>query len=281
MMPAHVMRLRRTWNPSMLPVAPKIWLDHTTSVTDVSGNASQWNDKSANAWHFSQGTAGSRPLIVASGLNGLRTIRFDGVDDFLACSLTGAQDLMRNTPAGWSFAVVKKLAADVTDLERVVFYVSTNGVTVRFGHSYGNNSAGGANKPAHSARRLDTDSFSRTAAPSVATVGAFHLMLNTQDWSTGAGTQWVDGAVAATNPTQTSSGLTSNTASSLPLGLGATANGSGGAAQWLDAEIAMFLAGAGSLPSAADIDRIFGYAAHTYGLQSVLPAGHAYKVVRP
>lgn len=279
MMPAHVMRLRRTWNPSMLPVAPKIWLDHTTSVTDVSGNASQWNDKSANAWHFSQATSTQRPLIVASGLNSLRTLRFDGTDDILTTAVAGSLDLFRNTGAGWTFAVAKKLATDVTDMERSIFYASTNGITARFAHSISSSAVGGANKPATSARRLDADAFARLVAPSVPTVNAFHLLLNTQEWSTGAAAQWVDGASVATNPTLTSAGVTSNTASGLNLGLGAAANGAG--AQFADMEIAMFLAGAGSLPSAADIDRIFGYAAHTYGLQSLLPAGHPYKVVRP
>jgi hypothetical protein len=279
MMPAQAMRLRKLWNPSMLTTPVKIWLDHTTSVTDVSGNASQWNDKSGNSWHFSQATSTQRPLIVASGLNSLRTLRFDGTDDILACGVAGSLDLFRNTGAGWSFAVAKKMTTDGVDTERSIFFVSTNGVSARFSHSIANAGAGGANKPATAARRLDADAFARLSGPSVPTVGSFHMFMNTQNWSTGAGTLYVDGTSVASSPTLTSAGLTSNTASGLNLGIGAAANGAG--AQFADMEIAMFLSGSGALPAADEIDRIFGYAAWTYGIAGNLPAGHPYKVVRP
>lgn len=280
MMPFSAMRLRRKWDPSMLKVPSSIWLDHTTSVTDVSGNASQWNDKSGNSWHFSQATAGQRPLIVASGLAGFRTIRFDGTDDFMQSAVAGAQDIMRNTGAGWSIAVAKKLATDGADTERSIWFISTAVGNVRFSHAIGNASAGGANKPATAARRLDADGFARLSSPSVPTVGAFHIFLNLQNWSTGQGEQWVDGTQVAVNATLTSAGLTSNTASNFALGLGAAANGAGGV-QFADMEVASTLVGKGTLPTSDEIARLFGWAAHTYGLTSVLPAGHPYKVVAP
>jgi hypothetical protein len=71
------------WNPSMIQTA--LWLDaaDASTVTTVSGAVSQWNDKSGNARHVSQATAGSRPTYSASGLNSKPTIDFDGTNDFL------------------------------------------------------------------------------------------------------------------------------------------------------------------------------------------------------
>ena len=61
------------------------WYDssHTASFTFSSGNiVQQWNDRSSHARNISQATAGSRPTRSGSQ-NGLSTVVFDGVDDYL------------------------------------------------------------------------------------------------------------------------------------------------------------------------------------------------------
>ncbi|KKK52776.1 hypothetical protein LCGC14_3101520 [marine sediment metagenome] len=57
-----------------------LWLDSTDTATiTLNGpNVSQWDDKSPKGFDFAEGTAGNQPLFIASGINGLGTVSFDG-----------------------------------------------------------------------------------------------------------------------------------------------------------------------------------------------------------
>ncbi len=80
-----------------------LWLDadDASSFTYSSGVVvSQWNDKSGNSRHFTQGTVGSQPSRSGTQ-NGRSTVVFDGTDDFL-----GRTSFMSGTVATM-FAVVK------------------------------------------------------------------------------------------------------------------------------------------------------------------------------
>jgi hypothetical protein len=70
------------WDPASITTA--LWLDaaDASTVTTVSGAVSQWNDKSGNARHATQATAGRRPAYTSSGLNGKNVLTF--ADDFLS-----------------------------------------------------------------------------------------------------------------------------------------------------------------------------------------------------
>lgn len=64
-----------------------LWLDASDAATfTLSGSeVTQWNDKSGNSRHASQGTSANRPLRNGT-LNGLSTVVFDGSNDFLTIS---------------------------------------------------------------------------------------------------------------------------------------------------------------------------------------------------
>ena len=61
---------RRLWTPHVL--RPSVWFDAAdlSTLTLVSGDASEWRDKSGNGRHVSQATAANRPTYAVSGLNG-------------------------------------------------------------------------------------------------------------------------------------------------------------------------------------------------------------------
>jgi hypothetical protein len=73
-----------SWTPSAL--SPTAWYDASQSsdFTLISGTVSQWNDRSGNARHLTQGTAGSRPAYASATLNSLNLVTFDGTNDFLS-----------------------------------------------------------------------------------------------------------------------------------------------------------------------------------------------------
>ena len=65
---------RRLWRPDVL--RPSVWFDAAdlSTLTLVSGNASEWRDKSGNERHVSQAITANRPTYAALGLNGRPTL---------------------------------------------------------------------------------------------------------------------------------------------------------------------------------------------------------------
>jgi hypothetical protein len=63
----------------------RLWLKADTDVTiDGTQHVSQWLDQSTNGCHAAQLTALNQPLLVQNALNGRRTIRFDGINNYLS-----------------------------------------------------------------------------------------------------------------------------------------------------------------------------------------------------
>lgn len=272
-----VMRRSGLWAPKFLALPPKILLDDASAVTDAgAGACSQWNDRSGNAFNFTQSTGGNRPLIVPGGLNGLRTIRFDGTTDSMASAVSGAKDIFKNVATGWFFSVYKKTALDGAGTDRMIFNATrgTDGGTrfaVYASHIAVNNG------PRLLVRRLDADSSGSLAA-STAPGTAWTMLLATMDWANGVGTIYINGAQDSQNLALTTSGSTSNTSSNLAPVLGAQSP----SALYADVEIAAAIVGGGaSLPTAGEIDKLFGWAAHHCGLTSNLGSGHPYKFYPP
>ena len=86
-----------------------LWLDASVAgdFTYSSGSVvSQWNDKSGNARHASQGNTSFQPGRTGT-INSLATVVFDGTNDFLSCALPTAVV----TSGPWTaFAVVRPLS---------------------------------------------------------------------------------------------------------------------------------------------------------------------------
>lgn len=68
---------------SPLKFRPALWLDaaDTATITKTGSAVSQWNDKSGNGFHATQGTSTNQPKSDISRLNGLNAITFS-TDDF-------------------------------------------------------------------------------------------------------------------------------------------------------------------------------------------------------
>lgn len=63
------------WSPTMIG-GLKVRL-RADAVTEVSGRVSSWTDLTGNGYHFTQGTAGNRPIVVTNATNGRPAVRFD------------------------------------------------------------------------------------------------------------------------------------------------------------------------------------------------------------
>lgn len=267
------------WTPANLANATKFWYDELSSVTNVSGAASQWNDRSANAIHVAQGTAGSRPAINASNaeVNNVRTLTFDGTNDYMFNNSATAKALYKNIATGWMMSVHKKAASARTS--SLAIYVPVPAGATRIGIAVSNGSA--QEQLSCSGRRDDANSTAGVSAGAteygdqwVMVIGLLNYAARTADihingshiaqatglWSAGAATSNTD---AATN--------------ALTLGTNNIASGS-----WADMVMAAALGSSGaSLPSATEIDKLFGWAAWKYAFQTKLPLAHTYRSKPP
>jgi hypothetical protein len=67
-----------------------VWYDASdvASITHVAGAVSQWNDKSGNDDHLTQGTAANKPTYSATGLGGAQPSISFATNDFLASTVS-------------------------------------------------------------------------------------------------------------------------------------------------------------------------------------------------
>jgi hypothetical protein len=134
---------------SPLSLSPALWLSDTGSDVSI------WSDISGNNRHATQATAGSRPAIITSALNGRQVRRFDGVDDLL--SLTTGLGMLQNVPGATVIAVYKYITNSVNN--KGVF-VAANGIGSTTSRTFFG-SGFGTTKLACGGRRLDADVFGR------------------------------------------------------------------------------------------------------------------------
>jgi hypothetical protein len=261
------------WYLNNLADPPDGWYNEASSVTG-STTANVWSDISGNGYNLLATFITEEPAINPAGLDGKRTIQFDGVDDYMRMS---GPDF-RNTGAGWAVAVVRKLAVDGSPTVRTLyFYVQGGVVATRIALNLG---ATAANQLQAQARRLDADSVGVLAGSTLDT--SFHIVLQLMDWTNGDGSLVVDGGTPVSNTSMTTDGLTSNTAPFVQASVGSgVSNVTGLGTNFCDVEIAELACGMGTLPSDTEIDKIFGSLAWKWGLESLLPSDHPYKFFPP
>lgn len=264
------------WTPDDLSVGSEMWLDNESDMTGVAPDMGTWRDRRYDVSTYpnfaSEGV--DSPTQNATGLNGMRTLEFDGVNDSVDFG-TDYQSLCANRTENWFAIVVKKTATDGAGTARsVIGWPTTDTTLARLRLDFG--SVADANKPFIRVRRSDGDSAADLTAS--ADVDAnWHIWLVTMDWANGDGKIYLDGTLDVSDNALTSSGSTSNSAANSVAHLGSANN----AINYTDMSVAEIIAGRSGLPSAGEIDKIFGYLAWKWGLEANLPGGHAYESAPP
>lgn len=115
----------------------KAWYKGDSGVTLNGSTVSQWNDNSGYSNHLKQSTATNQPTFVASGINGLPSISFDGSNDVLACdaSVTGLESMtfyiVMKRPNNGSHAILTNGASTYQYLQYgSSFYIGNNSKSV-------------------------------------------------------------------------------------------------------------------------------------------------------
>ena len=282
MMPIAALRLRKSsaagWTILDLPSPATIVCDHRSANTNDGSTFSQWNDRSGNGYHL-QSSSGAQPFYNAAAINGYPALGADGGvtgganGQYIYSSSNPPRNMYQAASQGWMFAVYKLDGTSATQ-NRAVCCAETNALGVTRLGIFSDSSAG-AGKPNLRVRRLDADSVAVLAGPSSLNDGNYHMVLGWMNWATREGRLYVDGNSPTTNATLTTAGSTSNTVSSSIEALGVRSN-----TTVINGKVAVADYGT-TLPSDADVDRIFGYYAHELGLTSNLPVGHPYKTSPP
>lgn len=72
-----------------------VWSEADFGVTLNGATVSQWNDKSGYNNHHKQSTTANQPTYIPNAINGLPSLSFDGVNDFMGCdaSVTGLESM--------------------------------------------------------------------------------------------------------------------------------------------------------------------------------------------
>lgn len=246
------------WTPASLSTPPSFWVNDDSAVTDAgAGACSQWNDISGNGYHLTQSTAAARPLIVASGLNGRRTIRSDGSDDRMSNVSAGFLDMYRARGVAWIYCVFKKNATGSTGIRTLWNPSTPTAGNVRFALC---TSAVGTDTPQVRVRRQDADAAAGlNASGSIGT--EWNQWLVIMDWSTGDCFLYKNNSLDASNLSLTTSGNTDNTASNAITLFNSSAASAGSAV-----ELAEFATGFGYYPNSTDRSNFFAYGTNRWAV---------------
>ncbi len=257
------------WTPSVLTIPPALWVNDDSQLVTDGSSVESVGDLSQRRLEVFQPDLGARPTVSSTQLNGRRILEFNGTQWLDLDPEAG--HIFRNVVGGWAFAVYKLDPADsvITERPLVCFSLGT-APAFRFGVTA--SPGDGINTPAAGGRRLDSDSYHGTQGAPRAE--QWVMVLGSVDYVARAIRLHVNGDLEDEATEQfTGSGPTSNTAS-LRARIGA--NLAANPTTHHRGQIAEIIVGQGLLTQ-ADIDRIFGYAAHRWGLTDLLDAGHPYK----
>ena len=272
---------RRTlWTPANLPTPPALWFNDDSSITTVSGMVSQWNDISGNNYHFSQSTSTQRPEPLAAALNGRRVIRFDGVNDYLASSATGARNLCRNQANLAHFGVILRRAAG-GNTNAIVLYNSSNASGSRSTVAV-NGAGGGETDKVRFIQRSTDAGGAAVLTQATAINGSWQIFGARAEISNTDGYLHINGTLDQSSTSFTSGTATSDTAANIGPSLGA-AEASGGAPTGgtpAAVDVAEIMTIRAQLTT-ANVERLEGYLAHRWGLTGNLPSDHPYKTEPP
>lgn len=246
-----------TWTPYNLSTLPAIWTNPQNLIVDGSNRISQaTNMGNLASTNFTQSTDLNKPTL-SSG-----TMSFDG-NDFLS---TSNRAITKNKSKVWFFVISKNTDATAN---RNVFFQNNSNTGTRIGITYISSTM----QIRTSFRTLLTDSL--TDLNVSFSVSSEYMYLVSIDISTKVAQVYLDGTKVVDTTFTTTGTAFENADSAENPAIGGTTTGT------FMGTMRDFICGLDVIPTATDIDKIFGWAAHKYGLTASLPSNHPYKTKAP
>lgn len=265
------------WTPADLPNLA-LWLDaaDASTITLNGSTVSQWKDKSGNGRHVAQATAANQPTYASTGLLNKPTLRFNTPTDGRYLLSTASFPSM---PTGVSAIVVAQIdvSSNWNGYVGVGAFVSSTS-NFEFYRQGGGNSG----NLAVASNRGNTNFRFRNNLDTAPTQGTPHIATAVISGATGlAGFMSINGGdnLPLANGTEHPSGtFIPQGTGIIRVGIGyLDSNQSASVMRGRISEIVMSAVPWGT----TDRQRLEGYLAHKWGLESNLPAGHPYKTTPP
>ncbi len=243
------------WDPSLISTA--LWLDaaDASTVTTVSGNVSQWGDKSGNGRNATQETSANRPALTAAALNNKDVLTFAS-GNFLRVTHQWAN-------SAFSFFTVFKFSSGGFP----AFYAENSGSTA----GYLALGMDGSNPRQLAISRTGQATSSTNLTPGTTTSRVSAYVSTGISSGNVSVSIFMDGTQASSAVSLTS--LLSNNESLI----GASRNGLQDLYSGTIAEIVLV----SEVVSTNTRQKVEGYLAHKWGLTANLPADHPYKTAVP
>jgi hypothetical protein len=145
----------------------KAWYDasDTSSISVTSTKVTQWNDKSGNAYHLTQGTDAYRPNSGTRTVNSLNAIDYNTNTDTLAASTASNWKFMNDATGATTFVVMK---LDTTPSADPYYTLTTRGGSLGAGPGF-LNSTTTANKYFHAINANGSNIVLNTSTSTVGT----------------------------------------------------------------------------------------------------------------
>ena len=237
----------QAWTPASIATAA--WYDaaDATTITQSSGSVSQWNDKSGNGNHATQSNASNRPVTGSRAIGGKNALEFSNAGS-QSMSMPALDIIGREA---WAVFVLDSYATTASQL------ILGGGGNVQVGVNSGTQNL--RLWCAANPYSADTKSTA-TVAVSSPTLAGWLAHTDTKKFS-------INGTLQTTGDTYNSGSM-----SATNIGRGQYAI--------MDGAIGEIVVTSGVL-STDDRQRLEGYLAHKWGLESSLPADHPYKGTAP
>lgn len=271
LVPSGVTMVQKTgpWTPSKL--SPKIWTNET-SITTSGSNVTIWGNLGSLGGEFA--VPSFYPQINSGALNGLDTLTFGNA------RLIGSSELLpicNNVNYAWAFCLYNQSSGSS---DEVLFHVTENsGTGSRWSYLAG--ASGSPGRLRSGGRTVDGGNWGSVTDPTNRQ-GSWVMSLCSMDYANGICTLYINGSQVSqsTNQWGAQQGSTpANNSSAVWIGQYANATS---AVEGDIAELTIHSSNDGSSNlSADDVDRVFGYAAHKWGLTASLASNHPYKTIAP
>ncbi len=238
------------WTPSNYSVSANVvlWLKSDTGVTATGTSVTGWADQSANTNNASQGTGSAQPTLVTSSINGINTLSFDGSTDYMDIANDSSFNL--NSDGLSFFVFCKPTPATLPSTSGFAFLVKDG----TFGMRINTDGDSNANPSFDNFSSVESGTTNAVTGNNWQIIGfnkadAFYVN------GSSAGSFTLVPAADNTNALRLGSALGSN---------------------FFSGEIAEILLFKGAV-SSGERQKIEGYLAHKYGVQSLLPRTHPYR----
>ena len=241
-------------------------VDHDSDVLISDGRVVEWKDRKA----------GYKFTNIASHSPSAGTLNDKRILNFSSNKLIGGSDflsLRNNASSLWGFAVYNCENSGAVD--KPVLYVSVAD-SAGGGFCLEAGSPSFADKPFIYGRRVGSDGW-RGVGDSSPRLNTWVMVYYELDFANDSGKIIVNGGVPVTSANLWGNKQNTESSNALDASIGKNTNDfaefNGG--------IAAICTGKNGVLSINEIDKLFGWAAHSYALTDNLPASHPYKTIRP